>query len=54
MVIIHEQGVLTIFLGLDSSTLILVKCSLILELWIINYVLIINYQRLTIKSIINN
>jgi hypothetical protein len=54
MVIIHEQGVLTIFLGLDSLALILVKCSLILELWIINYVLIINYQRLTIKSIINN
>jgi hypothetical protein len=43
----HEQGSLTSFLGLDSL-------ELILKLWIINYELITNYPRLTIKTIINN
>jgi hypothetical protein len=46
MVITHEQGVLTSFLGLDSLELILVKFSWILELWIINYELLINCRRL--------
>jgi hypothetical protein len=49
MVITHEQVVLTIFLGLDSSALILVNFSWILELWIINYALIINFQRLILN-----
>jgi hypothetical protein len=47
MVIAHEQGVLTRFLRLDSLELISV-------LWIINYELITNYQRLIIKYVINN
>jgi hypothetical protein len=34
---------------LDSLELILVQCSWILELWIINYGLITNYPRLIIK-----
>jgi hypothetical protein len=50
----HEQGSLTSFLGLDSLELIWVQFSLILKLWIINYELITNYPRLTIKTIINN
>jgi hypothetical protein len=50
----HELGVLTRVLGLDSLELILVRLSWILELWIINYELINNYPRLTIKSVINN
>jgi hypothetical protein len=54
MVISHEQGVLTRFLRLDSLELILVKFPRILELWIINYELITTYQRLIIKSVINN
>jgi hypothetical protein len=54
MVISHEHGVLTRFLRLDSLELILGKFSLILELWIINYELITNYQRLTIKIMIDN
>jgi hypothetical protein len=37
MFITHEQGGLTIFLGLDSLEQILVKFAWILELWIINY-----------------
>jgi hypothetical protein len=45
-------GVLTNFLVLDGSELILVKFSWILELWIINYELITIYHRLIIKSII--
>jgi hypothetical protein len=53
MVITHKQGILTSFLCLDSLELILVQFSRILELWIINYELITNYQRLIIKSIIN-
>jgi hypothetical protein len=54
MVITHEQGILTNFLGLDSLELISVNFSRILKLWIINYELITNYQKLIIKSAINN
>jgi hypothetical protein len=54
MVIAHEQGVLTRFLRFDSLELILVQFSCILELWIINYELITNYQRLIMKSVFNN
>jgi hypothetical protein len=54
MVITYEQGVLTSFLKLDGLELILVKFPRILVLWIINYELIINYQRLTINYVINN
>jgi hypothetical protein len=54
MVNTHEQGVLTNFLRLDGSELILVQFSRILELWIINSELITNYQGLSIKSVINN
>jgi hypothetical protein len=54
MLITHEQGVLATFLRLDSLELILVKFLCILKLWIINYELIINYPRLTIKSIFTN
>jgi hypothetical protein len=50
----HEQRVLTSFLVLDSLELNLVNFPGILELRIINYELITNYQRLIIKSIINN
>jgi hypothetical protein len=54
MVITHEQGVLTRVLRLNSLELILVPFSRILELSIINYELITNSPRLTIKTIINN
>jgi hypothetical protein len=47
MPITHEQEVLTSFLSLDNLDLILVKFPQILEL-------IINYQRLIIKYVINN
>jgi hypothetical protein len=51
MVITHEHGVQIIFLGLHSLALIWLNFH---EFWIINYALIIKYQSLTIKSIINN
>jgi hypothetical protein len=51
MVITHEHGVQIIFLGLHSLALIWLNFH---EFWIINYELIIKYQSLTIKSIINN
>jgi hypothetical protein len=54
MVITNEEEVLTSFLGLDSLEQFLVKFPWILELRIINYELMINYQRLTIKYVINN
>jgi hypothetical protein len=50
MVITHERWSLTSFLCLDSLKLILVNFPQILELGIINYGLIINYQGLTIKQ----
>jgi hypothetical protein len=42
MVKTHEQGVLTSFLGLGWLELIMGNFPRILELWIINYELIIN------------
>jgi hypothetical protein len=50
MVITHERWALTSFLCSDSLELILVKFPQILELGIINYGLIINYQGLSIKQ----
>jgi hypothetical protein len=44
MVITHEHGALTRFIMLDSLDQILVKFPRILEVWIINYKLITNYQ----------
>jgi hypothetical protein len=54
MVITYEHGVLTRFLKLDSLELTLVQFPWILELYIINYEIITNYQRLTKKSTVNN
>jgi hypothetical protein len=48
-VITHEQWVLTSFLRWGSLELILVNFLYFLGLGLINYRLIINYQRLTIK-----
>jgi hypothetical protein len=47
-------GVLIRFLRLDSLEQILVKFPWILEVWIINYELITDYQRLVIKYVFNN
>jgi hypothetical protein len=52
MVISHEQGIPTKFLGLGSLELIFGNFPQFLELRIINYELITNYQILTIKSAI--
>jgi hypothetical protein len=49
-VITHERWVLTSFLRWGSLALILVNFPQFLGLGIINYGLIINYQRLTIKA----
>jgi hypothetical protein len=47
MVITHEQWVLRSFLSPESLELILVTFARILELWIMNYELITDYQRFT-------
>jgi hypothetical protein len=49
MAFTHEQWALTSFLSFDRLALILVNFPQILGLWIINYVLIINWQVLAIK-----
>jgi hypothetical protein len=49
-----NRGFLTSFLSLDSLVLILGNFPSYLGLGIINYELIINYQGLTTKIIINN
>jgi hypothetical protein len=54
MVITHEQGFLTSFLSLDSLVLILGNFPLYLGLGIIIYELLIIYQVLMTKIIINN
>jgi hypothetical protein len=47
--ITHEQRVLTSFLSWPSLVLILINFPYFLGLGLINYGVIINYQRLTIK-----
>jgi hypothetical protein len=49
MAITHERWVLTSFLSRASLALFLVNFPYFLGLGLINYGLIINYQRLTIK-----